>query len=169
MVQGGVQGFPAPAVEADDPGLVPAHLEAGRGGLDRGEIGVQHHVFRPQKPHRQGTDAVKIGVPRSQDDHAPVHGQGRQLPEGAGRVLPQDDLLGGVIREIVEEAPATHQHLGFADDAQGPGGEVLRGHAPGPPPERESCCRPRRFPVKGMARKIQDHRGQLRAGAGVLP
>ena len=126
---GGVQGFPAPAVEADDPGLVPAHLEAGRGGLDRGEIGVQHDVFRPQEPHRQGTDAVKIGVPRGQDDHAPVYGQGRQLPESAGRVLPQDDPWGGVVREIVEEAPAPRQHLGFADDAQGPGGEVLRRHA----------------------------------------
>ena len=80
---GGVQGFPAPAVEADDPGLVPAHLEAGRGGLDRGEIGVQHHVIGTQEPHRQGTDAEsfrEVFPPRREDNHAAVYGQVCQWP-----------------------------------------------------------------------------------------
>ncbi len=138
-------------MQADDGGVLPRHLQPGAGGLDRGEVGVNHHLLRPQDLHHQRPDAVKIGVPGGQHHHPFGFGQGRELLEGPFRVLAQGNLHGPVLRKVVQEAPPPHQHLGLPDDLQGLGGQIRRRHPQAHHLHRNHAATPSLCPCQRVA------------------
>ncbi len=120
------QVLPGASVEADDGGVLPGHPEPGAGGLHRGEIGMDHHLLRPQEPHHQRPHAVEVRVPRGQHHHPLGFGQGLELFESSFRVPTQGNFHGPVLREVVQETPPPHQHLGLPDNLLGLWGQVRR-------------------------------------------
>ena len=102
------------AVGRDDPGVLPAEAEPGKGDLDGADPGDHLAVLPAEAPDHRLREARDPRIARGQEDHLPpVVTAGGDGVDGPGDIRPGIDPLRGDLREEVLQALGDDQDVGL--------------------------------------------------------